>query len=297
MRRNVFLTCWLLSIGVLFSIPYLDDMAGRIPSGSYPLEGGAYTRTHHTYLVFPKVHHAQFSSIRHETSRISREIEKYAPTANEIIALKDSLIDYANPITVAVMPPVTASCASFVERYESHQAALKRAFASHWQPGGNQNCTEIMVTVTDQNDDQHLEYRSVRREYGRILFLNDRGGALAQILLWRDDYSKVKNSQVQPLDPLLDVGSGFSTLPLDWPRIDMHRQQIREMESLRLPYDGFLQKRLMARGLWPWSCSTQLLGLRYRDSWGRNATSQWCYGDSFPKIIENDHYYAFRVEE
>lgn len=127
--------------------------------------------------------------------------------------------------------------------------------------------------------------------------MNERGGALAQIILWRDDYAKVNNSQVQPLDPQLDIGSGFSTLPLDWPRVEAHRDQIRSMTSLRMPYDGFVQKNLIERGQWPWNCHAQLLGINYRDSWGRKATSQWCYGDSFPKMIENDHYYAFRVEE
>lgn len=295
--RIAFLICWLASTGFLFVIPLLDDVIGRLPSGSYPLDGATNTAVRHIYLVFPKVHHSQFANIRAEVASISREIEHYAPTSNEAQALRDSLIDFANPVTVVVMPPLSTTCASIVERYDSHSAALKRAFAPYWQPGGDQRCTEIVASVVDQSDDQHLDFRSVRRETGRVLFLNNRGGALGQIILWRDDFAKVNNSQVQPLDPQLDIGSGFSTLPLDWPRIDAHRNQVRGMEQLRLPYDNYVQKTLIERGQWPWNCNAQLLGINYRDSWGRKATSQWCYGDAFPKMIENDHYYAFRIEE
>lgn len=295
--RIAFLICWLVSTGILFVLPQLVEITGRLPSGIYPLDGARSSAVRHVYLVYPKVHHAQYASIRNEASRISREIDKYAASAGEAQALRDSLVDFANPISVVVMPPLATTCSSIIDRYESHKAALKRAFAPYWQSGGQQNCTEIIVSVVDQAEEQHLDFRSVRRETGRVLFLNDRGGAMAQIILWRDDYAKVNTSQVQPLDPQLDIGSGVSTLPLDWPRIETHRNQVRSVMSLRLPYDGFVQKDLIERGQWPWSCRAQLLGINYRDSWGRKASSQWCYGDSFPKMIENDHYYAFRVEE
>lgn len=294
--RIAFAVCWLLSTSVLVVLPYFVSKHGRDPSSSYPLAGANNTSIKHTYLVYPKVHHSQFSSIRKSVSYLREQIGSYAHEPEMSQQMRDSLIDYANPIQVMIMPPVKQTCLEMTKRYSNHEAALARALGSYAQDN-KKFCIEIVVTVIDLSEDQHLEFRAVRRETGRSLILNEEGGPLAQIILWRDDYAKTNTAQVQMLDPNQDIGSGLSILPLDWPRLEVHHNQLRSIIELRVPHDSFVKNSLKNQGLLPWKCNAERLGLRYRDSWGRLATSQWCYGDAFPKIIENDHYYAFRVED
>lgn len=295
--RIIFALFWLLSTAILVGMPSLVDFNGRFPAGTFPLEGGNSSALKHQYVVFSKIHHVQYPNIRKNVPKILAQIDSYASSEISLNYMRDSLIDFASPVIFTVMPAITIQCSDLLRRYQSHAVALQRALAGYWQPGGIENCTEILVSVVDQAGDQHLDFKAVKRETGRVLILNSRGGALAQIILWRDDKTKVSNAQVQPLDPVLDIGSGFSSLPLDWPRIETHRRNIKSVSTLRIPYDNFVEAYLKERGQIPWNCDAQLLGLRYRDSWGRTATAQWCYGDSFPKILENDHYFAFRIEE
>ena len=295
--RLAFYILWSLSTAILVVIPNLYEFSGRNPSGTFPLDGAASTALRHRYLVFPKIHHTQYNQIRNNLSKIQEQLSHYASTPEQLQKMRDSLVDFANPLSFVIMPPLMTSCGELVARYDSHSVALERALRGYWQRGGLQKCTEIVISVVDEASDPHLEFKAVKRETGRVIILNNQGGALAQLIMWRDDKMKLNTAQVQPLDPVLDVGSGFSSLPVDWPRLQTHRQSVRSITELRVPFDPYIKNSLIERGQSDWACGAQLLGLKYRDSWGRTATAQWCYGDTFPKILENDHYYAYRIEE
>ena len=292
-----FYILWGLSTAFLAVIPSLYEFSGRNPSGTFPLDGAASTALRHRYLVFPKVHHVQYAQIRKHLTKIQDQLAQYSSSPEQLQKLRDSLVDYANPLSFVIMPPLMSTCSELVARYESHSVALERALRGYWQRGGIQKCTEIVISIVDEANDPHLEFKAVKRETGRVVILNNQGGALAQIIMWRDDKMKLNTAQVQPLDPVLDVGSGFSSLPVDWPRLNTHRQNVRSLNDLRIPYDPYVKQMLAERGQAGWRCTAQLLGLKYRDSWGRMASAQWCYGDTFPKILENDHYFAYRIEE
>jgi len=295
--RLLFSITWLVCCGVLFTLPSLFDDSGRNPSGTFPLDGTNNNAIRYQYLVYPKIHHTEYEQVRRELPVIAKSIEKYAVNETELVKLKDSLIDFGNPIEYTVLPPRANPCSEIVSRYEAHAAALKRALRPYWSGNGSTICNEIIVTVVDSDSDQHLDFKAVKRETGRVLILNDNGGALAQIILWRDDKTKLKSAFVQPLDPIIDIGSGFSIMPLDWPRLIAHRQDIKSVEEFRIPSDSFVRNNLKSKGQLHTRCNSQQLSLKFRDSWGRTASAQWCYGDSFPKTLENEHYFAFRVEE
>lgn len=288
-RHLFFVLSWSVLTTFLVVLPPFISKHGRTPSAFYPLDGASSQAVRYRYLVFPKIHHSQFKPVREAALRL------YDRNSQE--SFRDTLIDFGSPVVVQLMPPAIAPCGELIARYKEHEASLRRAIANYWQRGGNQRCSEIIVTIVDEVSSPHLDFGSVRRETGRVLFLTEQGDGLAQMILWRDDHAKNSFAQVQPLDPKLDIGSGFSALPLDWPRLSAHRQRVRSARELRVPNDRYVKNILIDYGVSPWQCSSQLLGLKFVDSWGRNAHSQWCYGDSFPKMIENDHYYAYRVEE
>lgn len=283
-------------MGVLFSIPHWLDQSGRYPSGTFPLEGANSNAIRYQYLVFPKVHHVEHKAIREDLPALSRSVEKYTDDLQERLRIKDSMIDFANPVTYEVLPPKQIPCFEIVERYRSNSAALQRALKDYWT-SSTTICNELIISIVDSENDQHLDFKAVKREIGRVLILNNSGGALAQMILSRDDKTNVNSSFVQPLDPNLDIGSGFSILPLDWPRLTTHRQNIKSELEFRVPADSFVKNKLRSLGQIPVHCDSQLLGLKYNDSWGRTALAQWCYGDTFPKVLENEHYYAFRIDE
>ncbi len=296
--RIAFSICWLTCIAVVMLMPRFMRDVGRIPSGTYPLDGAVSTNVRHQYLVFPKIHHVHENEIRSEIESLLQEIKaREEMDAKKIKRWRDALVDFASPLTIVMQPPINGPCSAVLERNSTHAVALERAMRSYWRPGMNQQCIEITATVLQRESDSYLEFRSHQREMGRTVVMNKNGGALAQILLWRDDRSGRGYGQVQALDPNLDIGSGLSPFPLDWPNLELHRDLIRSAHELRLPQDAFVRQILENRGQALWQCAAQLLQLDYRDSWGRSAHAQWCYGDAFPKILENDHYYAFRLEE
>lgn len=295
--RLLFSITWLICCGVLFTLSTWLNESGRNPSGAFPLDGATSNAIRYRYLVYPKIHYSEYEEIRQEIPTLRQGIEKYASNESELLKLKDSLIDYANPIEYIVLPPRANPCSEIVSRYQSHTTALKRALRSYWNGNGSTVCNEIIVTVVDSDNDQHLDFKAAKRETGRVLILDDNGGARAQIILWQDDKTKLKSAFVQPLDPILDIGSGFSIMPLDWPKLTAHRQNIKSETEFRIPADQFVRNSLHQRGQIQARCGSQLLSLKYGDSWGRTASAQWCYGDSFPKTLENEHYFAFRLEE
>lgn len=295
--RLLFSITWLVCCGVIFTLPSIFEDSGRNPSGTFPLDGANNNAIRYQYLVYPKIHYTEFEEVRRELPNLTKSIEKYAVNEAEQTRLKDSLIDFANPIEYTVLPPKANPCSEIVSRYEAHAAALKRALRPYWNGNGSTICNEIIVTVVDHESDQHLDFKAVKRETGRVLILNNNGGALAQIILWRDDKTKLKSAFVQPLDPAIDIGSGFSIMPLDWPRLASHRGGIKSVDEFRIPADSFVRNNLKSKGQMHSRCNSQLLSLKFRDSWGRMASAQWCYGDSFPKTLENEHYFAYRMEE
>ncbi len=294
--RLLFSISWLVCLGILFVIPHWLVESGRYPSGTFPLDGARTSAIRYQYLVFPKVHHIEHEEIRKDLPEFSRAISHFGGDLLEQTRLKDSLVDYANPVIYEVLPLRQSLCRDIADRYRANSAALRRAIGEYWSSDTTQ-CNELIVTIVDNAEEQHLDFKAVKRETGRILVLNNSGGALAQMILYRDDVLKVNSAFVQPLDPNLDIGSGFSIIPLDWPRLETHRQNIKSENAFRVPADNFVYGKLRMMGQLPKNCESQLLGLKYRDSWGRTASAQWCYGDTFPKTLENEHYYAIRLEE
>lgn len=298
--RVAFGICWLFSVAVVLLMPrFVNELnQARYPSGTYPLDGAASTTRAEQYIVFPKVHHAHENTIRVEIENLLLKIrDRGEASAEEVKRWRDSMVDFGRPIIVRLNAPVISDCAQVLERHPTHAIALERAIRSYWRPGVSAQCIEISARVVANTGDDYSHFRANQREIGRTLIMNRLGGALAQVLLWRDDRSSRDYGQVQALDPNLDIGSGLSPFPLDWPNLKIHRDMIRSTQALRIPFDRYVKKQLEARRQGGWRCNMQLLEVDYHDSWGRLAHAQWCYGDAVPKVLENDHYYAYRMEE